>query len=58
MTELGTGRSAAVRNAGAIDLPTFQRYLNFWFSSSLDLFGSEMSSNAASSPRHRPEGPP
>jgi benzoyl-CoA 2,3-dioxygenase component B len=25
-----------------------QRYLNFWFSSSLDLFGSEQSSNAAS----------
>jgi len=25
-----------------------QRYLNFWFSSSLDLFGSETSSNAAS----------
>ena len=24
-------------NAGAIDLPTLQRYLNFWFSSSLDL---------------------
>ena len=38
----------AVRKAGAIDLPTLQRYLNFWFSSSLDLFGSESSSNAAS----------
>jgi benzoyl-CoA 2,3-dioxygenase component B len=37
-----------VRKAGAIDLPTLQRYLNFWFSSSLDLFGSESSSNAAS----------
>jgi benzoyl-CoA 2,3-epoxidase subunit B len=49
MTELGTDDPAAVRNAGAIDLPTFQRYLNFWFSSSLDLFGSEVSSNAASS---------
>src|SRR5450432_2698816 len=35
--------------ARAINLPTFQRYLNFWFSSSLDLFGSEVSSNAASS---------
>ena len=30
-----------------IDLPLLQRYLNFWFSSSLDLFGSENSSNAA-----------
>jgi len=48
MTELGNDDPAAVRNAGAIDLPTFQRYLNFWFSSSLDLFGSEVSSNAAS----------
>ncbi len=37
-----------VRAAGAIDLPTVQRYLNFWFSSSLDLFGAESSSNAAS----------
>jgi benzoyl-CoA 2,3-epoxidase subunit B len=49
MAELGTDDSSAVRNAGAVDLPTFQRYLNFWFSSSLDLFGSEVSSNAASS---------
>ena len=24
-----------------------QRYINFWFSSSLDLFGSEVSTNAA-----------
>jgi benzoyl-CoA 2,3-dioxygenase component B len=37
----------AVRRAGAIDLPTLQRYINFWYSSSLDLFGSEVSSNAA-----------
>jgi len=36
-----------VRAAGAIDLPTLQKYLNFWCSSSLDLFGSEISSNAA-----------
>jgi benzoyl-CoA 2,3-dioxygenase component B len=36
-----------VREAGAIDLPTMQRFLNFWFSSSLDLFGAEISSNAA-----------
>jgi benzoyl-CoA 2,3-epoxidase subunit B len=49
MAELGTDDPAQVRAAGAIDLPTFQRYLNFWFSSSLDLFGSEVSSNAASS---------
>ncbi len=36
-----------MRRAGAIDLPTMQRYLNFWFSSSLDLFGADASSNAA-----------
>ena len=36
-----------IRSYGAIDLPTIQKYINFWFSSSLDLFGSESSSNAA-----------
>jgi benzoyl-CoA 2,3-dioxygenase component B len=49
IAELGTDDPAQVRAAGAIDFPTFQRYLNFSFSSSLDLFGSEISSNAASS---------
>ena len=48
MKELTTDDPAAVRNAGAIDLPTLQRYVNFWFSSSVDLFGAEISSNAAS----------
>jgi benzoyl-CoA 2,3-epoxidase subunit B len=47
MKELGTEDPATLRRAGVIDLPTMQRYLNFWFSSSLDLFGSESSSNAA-----------
>jgi benzoyl-CoA 2,3-dioxygenase component B len=36
------------RQEGGIDLPTIQRYLNFWYSVSLDLFGGEISSNAAS----------
>ncbi|APR81225.1 Benzoyl-CoA oxygenase component B [Minicystis rosea] len=36
------------RAEGGIDLPTLQKYLNFWFSVSLDLFGGEISSNAAS----------
>jgi benzoyl-CoA 2,3-dioxygenase component B len=36
-----------VRKAGAIDLDTIQRHLNFWFSVSVDLFGGERSSNAA-----------
>jgi benzoyl-CoA 2,3-dioxygenase component B len=48
MKDLATDDPAAVRNRGAIDLPTLQRYVNFWFSSSVDLFGAEISSNAAS----------
>ncbi len=35
------------RAAGVIDLPTMQRYLNLWYSVSLDLFGGEISTNAA-----------
>jgi len=35
------------RAQGGIDLDTIQRYINFWYSSSLDLFGGEISSNAA-----------
>ncbi|MBV8032399.1 MAG: benzoyl-CoA 2,3-epoxidase subunit BoxB, partial [Betaproteobacteria bacterium] len=38
---------ARIRAHGAVDLPLLQRYLNFWCSSSLDLFGSEISSNSA-----------
>ncbi|HEV8647133.1 MAG TPA: benzoyl-CoA 2,3-epoxidase subunit BoxB [Burkholderiales bacterium] len=49
MKEVGSDDPAAVRARGAVDLPTTQRYMNFWFTSSLDLFGSEVSSNAASS---------
>ena len=36
-----------VRALGAIDLATIQKYLNFHFSVSLDLFGQETSTNAA-----------
>jgi benzoyl-CoA 2,3-epoxidase subunit B len=36
-----------VRSLGAIDLATIQKYLNFHFSVSLDLFGQEASTNAA-----------
>jgi benzoyl-CoA 2,3-dioxygenase component B len=36
-----------VRALGAIDLVTMQKYLNFHFSVSLDLFGQEASTNAA-----------
>jgi benzoyl-CoA 2,3-dioxygenase component B len=47
MKELGTEAPDKICAAGAVDLSTVQRYLNFWFSSSLDLFGAEISSNAA-----------
>src|SRR5919106_2459810 len=36
-----------VRRHGGIDLPTIQKYMNFHYSVSLDLFGSEVSTNAA-----------
>ncbi len=38
---------AKVRALGLIDLPTIQRYLNFHFSVTMDLFGADVSSNAA-----------
>ena len=36
-----------VRQLGVIDLQTLQRYLNFHYSVTLDLYGSDVSSNAA-----------
>ena len=36
-----------VRALGVIDLPTMQKKLNLHYSLSLDLFGSEVSTNAA-----------
>ena len=33
--------------SGGIDIPLIQKFVNFWFSQSLDLHGSEVSSNAA-----------
>ena len=47
MNELKTDDPALVRAAGAIDLGTIQRYLNFHYSVTIDLFGSDQSSNAA-----------
>ncbi|HSU44597.1 MAG TPA: benzoyl-CoA 2,3-epoxidase subunit BoxB, partial [Casimicrobiaceae bacterium] len=38
---------ADVRAQGVIDLPTIQRYLNFHYSVTIDLFGADQSSNAA-----------
>jgi len=49
MKELGSDDPVKIRAHGAVDLPLLQKYLNFWCSSSLDLFGSEISSNAATS---------
>ena len=47
MNQLKTDDPAKIRAAGAIDLPTIQRYLNFHFSVTIDLFGADQSSNAA-----------
>ncbi|MFO0608188.1 MAG: benzoyl-CoA 2,3-epoxidase subunit BoxB [Polyangiales bacterium] len=43
----GTDNPDALRRHGVIDIPTIQRFLNFHFSVTLDLYGGEVSSNAA-----------
>jgi benzoyl-CoA 2,3-dioxygenase component B len=48
MRETGKDHPDDLRKLGVVDLPTIQRYLNLWYSVSLDLFGGEISSNAAS----------
>jgi benzoyl-CoA 2,3-dioxygenase component B len=45
--ELMKSNGGDVRAQGGIDLPTIQKYLNLWYTLSLDLFGGEVSSNAA-----------
>ena len=47
MNELKTDDVGKLRAAGVIDLPTIQRYINFHFSVTIDLFGADESSNAA-----------
>ena len=47
MNELKTDDPKKLREAGVIDLPTLQRYLNFHYSVTIDLFGADESSNAA-----------
>ena len=47
MNELKTDDPKKLREAGVIDLLTLQRYLNFHFSVTIDLFGADESSNAA-----------
>ena len=42
---------AKVRALGVVDLPTLQKKANLHFSLSLDLFGSEVSTNSASTTR-------
>ena len=41
-------RNGDARELGGIDLVTIQKYVNLWYSLSLDLFGGEVSSNASS----------
>ena len=41
MNELKTDDPKKLREAGVIDLPTIQRYLNFHFSVTIDLFGAD-----------------
>ena len=47
MKERKTDDPEKVRAAGVVDLPTIQKFINFHFSVSLDLFGQEISTNAA-----------
>ncbi len=47
MNELQTDDVGRLRAAGVIDLPTLQRYINFHYSVTIDLFGADQSSNAA-----------
>ncbi len=47
MNELKTDDPHTLRENGVIDLDTVQRYLNFHYSVTIDLFGADESSNAA-----------
>ena len=47
MVQQKTDDPDRLRALGVIDLPTIQRYLNFHFSVTMDLFGADVSSNAA-----------
>jgi benzoyl-CoA 2,3-epoxidase subunit B len=47
MNQLKTDDVGKLRAAGVIDLPTLQRYINFHYSVTIDLFGADQSSNAA-----------
>jgi len=45
--EIGSEDPDALRKQGVIDFQTIQKYLNFHYSVTLDLYGSEISTNAA-----------
>lgn len=47
MREIQSDDPERVRAAGVIDLPTLQKFINFHYSVSLDLFGQELSTNGA-----------
>ncbi|MDQ6680320.1 MAG: benzoyl-CoA 2,3-epoxidase subunit BoxB, partial [Pseudomonadota bacterium] len=47
MKQTGLEDPAELRKHGVIDLPLLQRYLNFHYSVTIDLFGADQSSNAA-----------
>ena len=47
MKEAHTDDPKQVREGGAVDLKTIQKYINLHFSVSVDLFGQEISTNAA-----------
>ena len=47
MNQLKTDDVQKIRAAGVVDVPTLQRYLNFHYSVTIDLFGADESSNAA-----------
>ena len=47
MKELHSDDPKIVRSGGAVDLETIQKYINLHFSISVDLFGQEISTNAA-----------
>ncbi|MCX5589772.1 benzoyl-CoA 2,3-epoxidase subunit BoxB [Alcaligenes endophyticus] len=47
MRQRGIEAPDQVRAAGVIDLQTIQRYINFHYSVTIDLFGADQSSNAA-----------
>ena len=57
MDELKTDDPGRVRAAGAVDMPTLQKFMNFHFSVSVDLFGQETLDQRGELFQPEPEGP-